>query len=131
MPLPFLRRNRPTLEEQAVIQQSRSRGIRSVLSVSGLIFLALVAFLSTALVLPPLQELQSLRKEKERVQRRLQRAQDEENEAHSRYLWMMDPEYFEQIARDRANQAKEGETVIRRPAVTELPPVRPQPQRRD
>lgn len=117
----FLRRRRPTLEEQAVIQQSRSRGIRSVLSVSGLIFLALVGFLATALVLPPLRDLQELRKERERVERRLQRAQDEENDAHSRYIWMMDPEYFEQIARDRANQAKEGETVIRRPVQAEPP----------
>ena len=125
MPLPFFRRNRPTLEEQAVIQQSRSRGIRSVLSVSGLVFLALVGFLATALVLPPLQELQALRKEKERVLHRLQRAQDEEQEAHSRYLWMMDPEYFEQIARDRANQAKEGETVIRRPAAVAPSATRP------
>lgn len=130
MPIFFSRRNRPTLEELAVIQQSRSRGIRSVLSVSGLIFLALVAFLATALVLPPLQELQSLRKERERVERRLQRAQDEETEAHNRYLWMLDPEYFEQIARDRANQAKEGETVIRRPAATEPPqPTRPAARR--
>lgn len=118
---PIFRRRRPTLEEQAVIQQSRSRGIRSVLSVSGLVFLALVAFLATALVLPPLHELHALRKERERVLHRLQRAQDEEYEAHSRYLWMMDPEYFEQIARDRANQAKPGETVIRRPAPAPLP----------
>ena len=119
----FLRRRRPTLEEQAVIQQSRSRGIRSVLSVSGLIFLALVGFLATALVLPPLRDLQELRKERERVERRLQRAQDEENDAHSRYIWMMDPEYFEQMARDRANLAKDGETVIRRPDPADTPPA--------
>ena len=121
----FPRRKRPTLEEQEVIQQSRSQGIRHVLSVSGLIFLALVAFLASMLVLPPLLELQTLKQEKERVERRLKRAQDEENDAHNRFLWMMDPEYFEQIARDRANQAKEGETVIRRPATPEPPPVRP------
>lgn len=120
-----IRRKRPTLEEQEAIRRTRSQGIRSVLGVSGLIFLALVAFLATMLVLPPMLELQTLRREKERVERRLKRAQDEEDEAHSRFLWMMDPEYFEQIARDRANQAKEGETVIRRPAAPDSPPVRP------
>lgn len=123
MPLLFPHRKRPTLEELEFIRQSRSLGIRRVLGVSGLIFLALVAFLASMLVLPPLLELQTLRQEKERVERKLQRARDEEDEAHSRFLWMMDPEYFEQIARDRANQAKEGETVIRRPSAT--PPSTP------
>lgn len=127
----FFRRKRPTLEEQEVIRQSRSQGIRRVLSVSGLIFLALVAFLACMLVLPPMLELQNLRREKERVELRLKRAQDEEHEAHSRFMWMMDPEYFEQIARDRANQAKEGETVIRRPATPEQTPPRPAELRRD
>lgn len=125
----FLRRNRTTLEEQEIIRQSRSRGIRHVLSVSGLIFLALVAFLASMLVLPQRLELQTLHREKERVELRLKRAQEEETEAHNRYLWMMDPEYFEQIARDRANQAKDGETVIRRPEAPTQPP--PSTPRRD
>ena len=33
---------------------------------------------------------------------------------------MSDPEYFEQVARDRANQAKTGEYIIRRPTADEL-----------
>lgn len=125
MPLPFPHRKRPSLEEQEEIRQNRSQGIRRVLGVSGLIFLALVAFLASMLVLPPMLELQNLRREKERVELLLKRAQEEEHEAHSRYLWMMDPEYFEQIARDRANQAKEGETVIRRPSAPEPPATPP------
>lgn len=125
MPLPFPHRKRPSLEEQEEIRQNRSQGIRRVLGVSGLIFLALVAFLASMLVLPPMLELQNLRREKERVELLLKRAQEEEHEAHSRYLWMMDPEYFEQIARDRANQAKEGETVIRRPSAPEPPAAPP------
>lgn len=125
----FPRRKRPTLEELEEIRQNRSLGIRRVLGVSGLIFLSFVAFLASMLVLPPLLELQTLRQQKERVEQRLERARYEEEEAHSRFLWMMDPEYFEQIARDRANQAKEGETVIRRPAVAD--PPAPRPTRRD
>lgn len=128
----FPRRRRPTQEELEYTRQSRSLGIRRVLFVSGLIFLALVAFLASTLVLPPLLELQNLRQERARVELRLQRAQYEEEEAHNRYLWMMDPEYFEQIARDRANQAKEGETVIRRrPADTPPPPNTPTTPRRN
>lgn len=127
----FPKRRRPTQEELEYTRQNRSLGIRHVLSVSGLIFLALVAFLASMLVLPPLLELQTLRREKEQVELRLQRAQYEETEAHNRYLWMMDPEYFEQIARDRANQAKEGETVIRRPSTPTATPQPPLPARRN
>ena len=86
-----------------------------MLSICGLIFLAFAAFLGFTLVLPASLELQSLQQQRESVLQRLNRAQEEEEEAHDRFIWMMDPEYFEQIARDRANQAKEGETVIRLP----------------
>lgn len=126
----FPKRRRLTQAELEFMQQNRSLGIRHVMVVSGLVFLALVAFLASMLVLPPMLELEKLRHEKERVELRLQRAQLEEAEAHNIYLWMMDPEYFEQIARDRANQAKKGETVIRRPN-TPAPPVLPPPPRRD
>lgn len=125
----FRRKRRLTPQELEYTRQSRSLGIRRVLSVSGLIFLALVAFLASMLVLPPMLELQNLRREKERVELRYQRALREETEAHNRYLWMMDPEYFEQIARDRANQAKEGETVIRRPSTPQQPAEPPTPRR--
>lgn len=122
--IPFLtRRKRPTLDEMELIRQSRSQGIRRVLGVSGLIFLALVAFLASILVLPQRLELQSLQRKLERTELRLKRAQDEEAAAHSRYIWMMDPEYFEQMARDRANLAKDGETVIRRPDPADTPPA--------
>ena len=108
-------RRRRSISELETIQQERSSAVRRVLCIMGLIFLALVAFLGSMLVLPAWLELQSLRQQKDSMQRRLLRAEDEEEAAHSRYIWMMGPEYFEQIARDRANQAKAGETVIRRP----------------
>lgn len=117
----FSRKKHPTLEELEYIRQNRSLGIRRVLSVSGLIFLALVAFLASMLILTPMLDLQGLRREQERTEYRLKRARAEEEEAHSRFIWMMDPEYYEQVARDRANQAKEGETVIRRPAPDTVP----------
>ena len=123
------KRRRLSQAELEFMQHSRSMGIRHVLLVSGLIFLALVAFLASMLVLPPMLELENLRHEKERVELRLLRAQFEEAEAHDRFLWMMDPEYFEQIARDRANQAKEGETVIRRPNSPYKPIQPPTPRR--
>lgn len=104
-------------------------GIRRVLGVSALIFLGFVAFLGSMLILPPMLELQKLKQEKEHTEFQLRRARAEEAEAHSRYLWMTtDPEYYEQLARDRADMAKDGETVIRRPSPADL--RRQQQQRR-
>ncbi len=107
-------RRRPTLEELEREQEHRSDGIRGVLVVSTIILLVLVAFLVSTLVLPPLLELHTLKRQLETAEKQLTQAQAEENEARKRYLWMtQDPEYFEQIARERADQAKAGETVIR------------------
>ncbi|MBR5895774.1 MAG: septum formation initiator family protein [Akkermansia sp.] len=129
MNIPFLRRSYPTLEELERIRAQRSMGIRRVLGVSALIFLGFVAFLGSMLILPPMLELQKLKQEKEHTEFQLRRARAEEAEAHSRYLWMTtDPEYYEQLARDRADMAKDGETVIRRPSPADL--RRQQQQRR-
>lgn len=126
MRLRLFHRKRRTLEELENIRVTRSDGIRRVLGVSGIIFLALVAFLASMLVLPPLLDLQTLRQEREQAELALRRARAKEAEALSRLHWiMMDPEYFEQLARDRANQAKDGETVIRRPSSYDSPPPRP------
>ncbi len=116
------RRRPPTLEELEERREHRSDGIRGVLGVSGLILLVLVSFLISTLVLPPLLELDALKLELEAEQRLLLNARKEEEEARNRFLWMQDPEYFENIARDRADQAKEGETVIRIPEDTPTPP---------
>ncbi|MDO5471894.1 MAG: septum formation initiator family protein [Akkermansia sp.] len=118
--LPFLRRSYHTLEELDNIRDQRSKGIRHVLGVSALIFLGLVAFLGTMLMLPPMLELQRLHQQKEHTEYQLRKAREEEAEAYSRYIWMTDPEYFEQVARDRADMAKEGEIIIRRPSPADL-----------
>ncbi len=118
----FRRRRPPTLEELEERREHRSDGIRGVLGVSGLILLVLVSFMVSTLVLPPLLELDALKLEREAVERQLRNAEKDEEEAYHRYLWMQDAEYFENIARDRADQAKEGETVIRIPADRPEPP---------
>lgn len=115
----FNRRYR-TLEELESIREHRTKGVRNILVVTGIIFLTFVAFLGGMLVVPPMLTLETLRLEQERAELMLRRAKAEEAEARSRYMWMMDPEYFEQLARDRANQAKDGEKVIRRPSPEEL-----------
>ncbi len=112
----LIRRRPPTLVELEERREYRSHGIRRVLGVSALILLVLVAFVVSTLVLPPLLELDALKLEKEAMKHELANARKEEEEALNHYLWMQDPEYFENIARDRADQAKEGETVIRIPA---------------
>lgn len=112
---PFFSRLRPTLEELDFRRNTRAEGIRGVLKIFGVIFILLVAFLVSMLLLTPLVDLYLLEQEKERVERQLKTAKAEEAEANSRLRWMMDPEYFEQMARDRANMAKDGEIVVRRP----------------
>lgn len=106
--------------EREELHAHRAAGIRGVLGVVGVIFLVFVAFLSSMLVLTPLLEINALEQEKERVQALLRRAQAEEEEAQNIHRWMSsDDEFFENHARDRANQAKDGEIVIRRPTPEE------------
>ena len=116
----FKLRRMPTLEEIERERERRSRGIRSMLKVAGIIFLALVAFISSMLLLNPMLQLHSLEQEKVRAEQQLLKARQVESEAYHRFLWMDDPESFEQIARDRANQAKAGEHIVRRPTAEEL-----------
>lgn len=121
MNIPFLRQQHHTLDELDAIRAQRAHGIRRVLGVSGLIFLGFVAFIASMLVLQPLLELQKLRQEKEHTEFLLRRARAEEAEAHNRYVWMTtDPEYYEQLARDRADMAKEGEVIVRRPTPADI-----------
>ena len=119
MYLPFFSRRIPTLEEIKHQQDLRSRGIHGMIKVTGLIFLVLVAVIASMLLLTPVLELNNLEQERKRAEHLLKRAKATESEAYNKYLWMSDPEYFEQVARDRANQAKEGETIVRRPTEEE------------
>ena len=122
MKIPFLHRlSHPTLEEIETQRYQRTQGIRRVMGVSSLILLGFVSFLGSMLVLQPMLELQKLRQQREHAEFQLRRARAEEAEAHSRYIWMTtDPEYYEQLARDRADMAKEGETIIRRPTPADI-----------
>ena len=137
--LPFFKNRIPTLEEIEEQRLLRDRGIRGMIRVAGIIFLVLVAFLASMTLLTPLLELHTLEQERERAQAQLVRARQQETEAYNRFLWMSDPEYFEQVARDRANQAKEGEHIIRRPTAEDLRQMeqeasqqrKPRPRRRD
>ena len=123
MNIPFFssrRRSYPTLEEIEALRNQRTQGIRRVMGVTGLIFLGLVSFLGSMLVLSPMLELQELEHQKEQTEYLLEKARAEEQEAYNRYLWMNDPEYYENVARDRADMAKPGETFIRRPTPADL-----------
>ena len=129
LPAIFQRRT-PTLEEIEAQRLSRTRGIRGMLKVAGIIVLVLVAFLASMLLLTPLMELHTLEQEREQAQHQLRRAKAVENEAYNRCLWMSDPDYFEQMARDRANQAKTGEHIIRRPTAEERQKMEQEAQRK-
>lgn len=119
MYLPFFKHRIPTLLELEEQRDLRTRGIRGMIKVTGIIILVLVALIASMLLLNPILELHLLEQERDRAQVQLQNAKAREAEAHNKSLWMNDPEYFEQIARDRANQAKEGEFIIRRPTAEE------------
>ncbi len=121
MKIPFLHRlSHPTLEEIETQRYQRTQGIRRVMGVSSLILLGFVSFLGSMLVLQPMLELQELRHDKEQKEYQLELARKEEQEARNRALWMNDPEYYETTARDRADMAKPGETIIRRPSPADL-----------
>lgn len=122
MQQPTRPRTRSSQEEADARQVTRQRGVAVMLSVAGTIFLVLVAFLTSLLILNPLLELYHLEQDRDQAQEEYLRAKAEETQAANQFHWMMDPEYFEQMARDRANQAKDGETVIHRAA-----PERPVP----
>lgn len=120
MNLPFFSRRIPTLQEIEEQRDKRSRGIRGMIKVTGVIFMVLVAIIASMLLLTPVLELHTLEQERDRARQRLNQARSTEAEAYNKFLWMSDPEYFEQIARDRANQAKAGEHIVRRPTAEEL-----------
>ncbi len=114
MSLPFFRAaRRRRIDELERLRQQRSEGIRHILPVFGLILLVSIAFLSSLIVLTPLFGLRRLEEERGAMRKQLARARADMERAHNESRWMQDPEYFEQMARDRANLAKEGETVLR------------------
>lgn len=111
---PYFRQGRPRrIDELELVRQQRSEGIKHILPVFGLILLVSIAFLSSLIVLTPLFGLRRLEEERTGMQKQLVQARADMERAHNEFHWMQDPEYFEQIARDRANLAKEGETVLR------------------
>lgn len=128
---PFFQRLRPTLEELDLRRSTRAEGIRGVLKIFGIVFILLVTFLVSMLLLTPLVDLYLLEQEKERVERQLQTAKAEEAEANDRLRWMMDPEYFEQLARDRANMAKDGEIIVRRPTAEQQQQMQREEQKKE
>ena len=117
---PLFKRRIPTLEEIQEQRDKRSKGIHGMIKVGGIIFLVLVALIASMLLLTPILELHTLEQERDIAEQQLKRARAAETETYNKFLWMSDPEYFEQMARDRANQAKEGEHIIRRPTAEEL-----------
>lgn len=127
----LFRQRRRTLEELEEVRSGRAAGIRAVITVLGIIFLVLVSFLVSMLALTPMLELQALRQQKKRVEELLVQKRKEEKEAHDRFRWTADPEYFEQLARDRANMAMEGETVIRKPEEVKESSAASQREQRD
>lgn len=121
MKIPFLSKPHHTLEELESIRARRTDGINRFMGVSALIFMGLVAFLGSMLILKPIMELQQLRQERDQTVYELAKAHKAEVEAHNVYLWMTtDAEYREQIARDLADMAMADEFIVRRPTPADI-----------
>ncbi|MGN0820785.1 MAG: septum formation initiator family protein [Akkermansia sp.] len=108
-------------------ENARERGVNSLIRVFAIILLSLFFFVGGSIVLTPLIQLHALRQQQQVAEQTLERVKEEEAEAINRYLWIQDPEYYEQIARDRANMAKPGEVVVRPPAPS-APAATPRPR---
>lgn len=108
-------------------ENARERGVNSLIRVFAIILLSLFFFVGGSIVLTPLIQLHALRQQQQVAEQTLERVKEEEAEAINRYLWIQDPEYYEQIARDRANMAKPGEVVVRPPAPS-APAAPPRPR---
>ena len=121
MKLPFYSTGRRILDDLEERRASRQHGINGMIVLAGMVLLVMVLFLASLLVLNPLMDLYRLEQDRDQAQSEYNRAKAAETQAYNEFHWMMDPEYFEQVARDRANQAKAGETVIHRPAPERRP----------
>ncbi len=108
-------RQRPTLEEVEMRRAARADGLKSLLPVMGIILLVILFFLLTLIIFRPLRDLRRLEQDKASMQGRLEDARADHEKARNEFRWMSDPEYFENVARDRANLAKPGETILRQP----------------
>lgn len=109
----FRRRRGYSLLEREMLEAQRTRGVRQLVCVAAVIVLVVASFVSTMIVLSPLHELYELRRERQLMELKLRKAKRNEEMHRDHYRWMQDPDYLEQIARDRANMAKPGEKVIR------------------
>lgn len=118
----FRRRRGYNLLEREMLAAQRTRGVRQLVCVAAVIVLVVASFVGTMIVLSPLYELYELRGERQFMEEKLHEAKMNEEMHRDHYRWMQDPEYFEQIARDRANMAKPGEKVIRISEPSHRPP---------
>ncbi len=119
------KRQRSLDKMQGIEREERNEGISRIYFLL-VVLLFIGIFIGVAfIILPPHTELASLREELEAKREQVARAKAQEEQARAHLKWLEDPEYAEQIARDQANQAMEGETIIRPKPVEPSEPSQP------
>lgn len=102
-----------SLAEMQGIEPENTPQLRSISLLLAIVAIGILVISLTAIMLPSHAELASLRERLRHTEEQLAKAKKEEEQARNHLKWMQDPEYAEQIARDKANQALPFETIIR------------------
>ncbi|MFI3244348.1 MAG: septum formation initiator family protein [Akkermansia sp.] len=125
------KRQRSLEQMQGIEREERNHGLERIYFLLIVLLFISICVGVSAFLLPPHTELASLREELEAKREQVARAKAKEEQARAHLKWLEDPEYAEQIARDQANQAMEGETIIRpKPAEPSKPEPKPTPEPR-
>jgi len=100
------------MEDQQFLRDKRISGMRSLVFSLGIIFLLALAFVMAILIIPPHGDLYQLEEKLQTTKAERARSKRDAKIAKKNLEWMQDPEFIEQIARDRANLAYPDEKII-------------------
>ncbi len=121
------KRQRSLEKMQGIEREERNEGLQRIYFLLAVLAFIIVFVGVAFFILPPHTELASLREELEAKREQVARAKSQEEQARAHLKWLEDPEYAEQIARDQANQAMQGEIIIRPKPVEPAEPAKPTP----
>ncbi len=111
-----------SLQEKEHRRKEREEGFNSLLLVAGITLIIFVSFMAIVLLVTPHLELVRLEKQLHQSQLHYVQVVNQYQEAQKHLRRMEDPEYYENMARDRVHRARENERIIH-PAKPELEAV--------
>ncbi len=111
--------SRYSLQEREQRQKEREEGFNSLLRVGAVTLFIFISFMAIVLLVTPHLELVRLEKQLHQSQLQYEQVLSQYQEAQKHLKRMDDPEYYENMARDRVHRARENERIIH-PAKPEL-----------